>query len=831
MTKQVTLHYPIENPSLAVTPDILFISNFQFSYRHLLKELPRDIITLFHSLIQQFQNGDEAFYQIVNDEKRWDTAVRKYAHYKVKNAQFEEQFEEVHTFFNQYSSFQIIVEMTNFLSYATYRTSGDDCWFVFDDYDGEKLIPLTKERVRNNVIKFHNGSNEKDTLSPQAILYFRLLTVVLSNRLEKFKLKADLDTDLPEYIQLLLSVCNDQMKANTYFIDLKKPLTSLLEIIISYQLLSRLLTDTYEQTENEELKSKINQSILALQPIFYRLSSTCYLAFANTERQKEEKAAVQAKKKAEETQHKLDKQKTKYEDLKKQHAELKKQKKEIMPREQTHSPVIVQENSEQLKALTEERAQLQRLVTQLENTLKIDTNKYREEIERLKEENKGLQQKLQPLLKATATPKIETIEQWLALGKTLIQNINDTEEHEIRAFFELFIQLCDEQKVARPKQQLASNLFGYVSISSKGHYVHFPNGQDEIIEGLPANIYLADGQFVQVTKNHEYVQDYPDFFDFNLKDVSAQFSIVKMQDDKPYVYANGELVPLKVESYIRLRNGQIVSFNTQHELIRFYKQKRLQLNLFEQSIALKEHTPYYVQKALPTGAVVTNVLTNVEMYMTFKNGEKLKDHMFITVNDKDIIRTFNSSFYKLSSYYTKSEIVSVCEMDLECFGKKLNREIVIIKNIPSNVSITLGDNVRVDEFHHYLEVVREEAVDGETLEQRLARRPVTTTKDVSHSTAAARTTPILIVGNPSFFSSYKQKLGEYGYDVAGIDGYESFSRVKQAAKDKEYIVVCTEFVSHDNMYAIKDFYPSAKVLYSERDGATQIALQLKSANM
>ena len=58
----MTLHYPLENTSLSVTPDILFISNFQFSSRNLLKELPRDVIALFHSLIQQFQNGDEAFY-------------------------------------------------------------------------------------------------------------------------------------------------------------------------------------------------------------------------------------------------------------------------------------------------------------------------------------------------------------------------------------------------------------------------------------------------------------------------------------------------------------------------------------------------------------------------------------------------------------------------------------------------------------------------------------------------------------------------------------------------------------------------------------------------
>lgn len=827
----MTLHYPLEQTSLSLKPDILFLSSFQFSYRSLLKELPRDVIPLIHSLIQQYQNGDEAFYQIVNDEKKWDTAIRKYTHYKVKNSQFEEQFEQVHTFFKQHNSQHFIMELVNYLSYASYRTSGDDCWFLFDDYDGENLIPFTKERVKNNFVEFHSSSSEKDTISLQAILYLRLFTVVLSNRLENFKMKSDLDTDLPEYARLLLYVCSDQKKANTYFISLQKPLTSIIEIVISFQLLSRLLIDTYEQTEYEDLKSKINQYMLTLQPMFYRLASTCYLAFANTEQQKEAKAALQAKKKADETQQKLDKQKTKYDELKKQQAELKKQQKENAQPEQAVSQVVVQDNSEQLKSLTEERSNLQRLVTQLESTLKTGEKKYQEEIERLKGENKGLQQKLQPLLKTITEPKIETIEQWLALGKNLIQNINDTEEQEIRAFFELFIQLSDEQKAARPKQQLASNLFGYVSVSSKGHHVHFLNGQDKIIEGLPANVYLADGQFIQVTKDFEYVQDYPEFFDFHLKDGSAQFSIVKMNNDEPHVYTNGQLVPLKVESHIHLRNGQIVSFNSQHELIRFYRQKRLQLNLVEQSIALKEHTPYYVQKALPTGAVVTNVLTNAEMYMTFNHGEKLKDGMFITANNKEIIRTFNSSFYKLSSYYAKSEIVSVYEIDIDCFGKKLNREIVIIKNIPSNVSITLGDNVRIDEFNHYLEIVKEETIDGETLEQRLARRPIANTKGITHSTAVARTTPILIVGNPSFFSSYKQKLGEYGYDVTGIDGYESFSRVKQAAKDKEYIVVCTEFISHDNMYAIKDFYPSSKVLYSERDGATQIAIQLKSANM
>lgn len=826
MTNQHTTTYPFHKEVRFSEQDILFFLNFRFSYRDLLKELPQETIVLFQTLIRQFKERDDRFFITLNDEKKWNAAVKKFTHYKVKNPLFEEYFEEVCDFFTKHDSEEFVYEISNYFSIATYRTEKNSSWFLFDDYK-EQLIPFSKERIGENGIRFHNDAGDEMSISPQALIYIRLIDFTLTERVIKFTLKANLDETLPEHIQLLLSVYHNKQKANTYFISYSFPLTSLLESVIGYQKLLRLLEDTYANAEDSKVKESIKSYYYDLQLQLNRLSSTLYLEYTNQQRKKEENLIATTKKKHEEAVQKLEKQKEKLDELKNQLLAIKnEQKKEPLSIKQ----IVSADQSEELKKRTEERDTLQAQVNRIEAIKKSDETRLLQEINNLKEENKGLQQKLQPLLKVVAQPKIETIEQWLALGKTLIQDINDVEEKEIRQFFDFFLFVRNERTEKQPRLELASNVYGYVSISSKGHHIHFANGHDERIENIPANIYLADGQFVQVTKDYEYVQDYPDFFDFHFKDASAHFSVVKIENNAPYVFLNGELCPLKVESHIQLRDGQIVSFNHQLELVRFYKQQRLKLDLFEQSIVLKGHTPYYIQKVLPTGALVTNAFTQVESFTTFSNADHLQDGQFITAHGQEIIRSFYGTFYKLSSYYKHSEIVSICDMDGDCFGKKLTREIVIIKNIPTHVSIGLDDNIRIDELNNFLEIVKEITADTDTLEQRLSRRPIhkesiltTTNRDLSY--------PILIVGNPSFFASYKQQLGRYGYDVYGVDGYESFSRVKQMAKDKEQIVVCTEFVSHDNMFAIKDHYPSHKVIYSERDGATQIALQLKGTNV
>ena len=145
MTKQITLHYPSQGTMSQDPQDLLFISNIQFSFRELFKELPRDVVGLLHSLLKQFLEGEEAFYQTINEEKKWEAAMRKYAHYKVKNAQFEEVLEELIQFFDEHNSAVFLMEITHYFLYASYQTEDGKTWLLFDDYDGEEMVPFSKE--------------------------------------------------------------------------------------------------------------------------------------------------------------------------------------------------------------------------------------------------------------------------------------------------------------------------------------------------------------------------------------------------------------------------------------------------------------------------------------------------------------------------------------------------------------------------------------------------------------------------------------------------------------------------------------------------------------
>lgn len=326
MINESTLYTPLHESTLLHTPNILLIANYDFSYVDLLKELPRDVIVLFHALKKAYETQDPQFYHILNDEKKWDTAVLKYAHYKLKPQQFDEVFEEVLNFFNQVNSPSLIFEMAHYFKFASYQVETNHIWFLFDDFVDGKPLAFSKERIQDEKIVFQQGTEQEITLSPQTFLFIRLLDVSLTNRLQKFKLKADVDTTLPDYIQLLHHVCLDEKKSHAYFLSLERPLISLLEVMISYHKLARLLADYETTLEAAEQKQIIQQMMPQIEVAIYRFTATLYLHFNNTRRKQEEKATQIAKRKTEEITKRFDRQKEKYEELRKQNQELRKVK-------------------------------------------------------------------------------------------------------------------------------------------------------------------------------------------------------------------------------------------------------------------------------------------------------------------------------------------------------------------------------------------------------------------------------------------------------------------------------------------------------------------------
>ena len=826
MKKEFKVIYPTRSEKGFATPNSLHFTPFLFEYEHLLKELTKEEISLLHSFVEQFEAKDEVLFTILNDKKKFELAQRKYAIVKKHNKLYEEQFLKVHNFFNKHDSNVFVFEIASFYTFATYSYSDEYCWFTYDDYkDGP--IPFTVERITENGIRFHDADGEENTVSPQALMYIRLLEYRLDNSFSTLKLNCKYDERLSNYPQLQasLAVLTDDDTYLRFLVSNENPITSLIETVISYEKVKRVLDDCYDENKDEMFKEILELYAGNVHERFMTVTYTCYLMYTQQERTKQVNLATSYKKKYDETLIKMNRQKERFDIQKEKSHQVKKQ---LIDAQLESAPTIVKDQSleKELTAMKAECNDLKRQLFRQQSDSSLELVQQNKVINDLKEENRILQQKLQPLLKTVSTAKVETVEEWIAVGHTLIESVNEQEEDDIRRFFELFISICDINDAKRSKPQLVPNLFGYCVVSSSGHFITLAEGTVEKIVSIPENVYLSDGQFIQVTDEFKFVDAYLDFYEQHTNDDSIHsFSTVLFQNEIPYVMDGSKLMPISHPEEITLIHGQIVSFNNKYELVRYYRKKRRTLDMFEQSIKTKGHTPYFISKVLSTGVVVENVFTNLESYIEFEDIRSLSTGGFITATDTRIIHRFESKyFYELSSHYNKYEFATICEIGDGFYGRKLNKEVVIIRNVPKELSLQLDEVIRIDEHHQFLEKLQVDEV-AETLEQRLARR-----QKQKESVAYERPehlSPILIVGNTALSENYKHQLVRYGYDATTVDGFGPLKRIMQGARNKDVIVVCLDRLSHGNMYAIRDEFPEDKLLYTDREGAMQIGMQLQ----
>ena len=833
---EFTYMYPTKKiEGISIAEGISFFQ-FDIEYDLLFKELSTVELAIFSHFIDLFEEQHEDFFTTLNDQKKFEALVKNFAvlYKKSSISQQQDLLAKVTQFFSKIKSSELTFELSNFFDYSTYKYLQSSYFFTFEGYEQE-LVPFTKERLLKDKIVFQQNE-ETYTISPQSLMVIRVLEFRLKMRLDPLKLNCKYNEDFQDYphIQLLLALLTNETTFVKLFMKNTAPLTSMLESVILYSQLRRFLFDISGSLEDKDFELIIENQRSITSNKFIHVLYLCYTEHLKSNAKKDKTTIQTLKKKNDENNVKLEKQKGKFNEQKTKLNELKEQLKES---KQSATTTIVKDThlEDSVKKLTAERDQLLIQIQSLTSESERKVFARDAQIDHLKNENSQLQRKLQPLLKAAAIPKVETVTDWLEIGHKIIQNVSDEDEANIKQFFEMFLIACDEKNAKRPKSELPTNLFGYCTITSNGHYLNLPNGDKHKIIAIPENIYLGEGQFVQVTKDYEFVQVYNNFFDESPIDHNIRFfCTVKFSDGKPHVNVNGILEQVTHDQNITLIDGQIISVTSQLELVRFYKQKRMTLDYFDESMKLKGHTPYFIQKLVANGAIVENVFTNEEKYIVFEQNEDgLYENSLVTAIENRMIRTFrNPLFYKLSKYYKHTQFATIYEIDGDCFAKKANREIVIIKNIPDSYEPQVDDVIIIDEHHSFLDVIdNKQTSEEETLEQRLARRPVQKSQTVFTYSTPKDLTPILIVGNIALSENYKQQLGRNGYDVTTVDGFGPIAKIKQNAKDKDFIVVCLERLSHGNMYAIKDEFPENKVIYAERDGVTQIKMKLLELSM
>lgn len=378
--------------------------------------------------------------------------------------------------------------------------------------------------------------------------------------------------------------------------------------------------------------------------------------------------------------------------------------------------------------------------------------------------------------------------------------------------------------------QKTEQKIGYCQIESNKHYVIFADGEKKEILNIPVTTYIGNNQFVKVDINGEFKY----IFGYRYVQSERDYQIV---DFASIIYKGNEPYMIKaiwderkienLASHIHLRDSQVISINGRGELIRFYGSVRHNADNYMESLKAKGQEAYYVMKSFPNGVMVRSVDTGEESFEEIDfNGFEIQEQEVLCVKDNQIVYVYRSHrFYTHSSYYKKAQ-TGVAELqDDKVFVRKMSGEIVIVNDIPYRMTIAEGEILIVDENANFITIKRERIAETSVERKRIGMTK-NTPKKRSERIKIER--EVLIIGKITYENSYKMAFFKNGYRAQVIDGYEPWSRIRSSLKDKDAVVVVSEFISHDNMWRLKDEGLDIPLLFPEHDGANRILEEVEA---
>lgn len=787
------------------------LNEHTFTIEDAITNLPKSLQQALTAWHHKYAANDIANFALLNNISQMDQELRVYTVMSKKPTAGLD--EDVVAFFNHVSLQKVFEELMMLYEHVPYHIE-----------DGQFHTLGGFEKKGNQLVAFISTD---DTTSPRMI---SAQTFLLSRVLE-----AEMRRNLSKHVfAQYIAASEDQLFTKqmntlehmsiTEFLLHYETTTSVLFYAIFASQLERLLHDEFSDDASFE-------EVLALHKA-YKESIVSHLerSIGATTMQQLQTQLKSARAANKEKDAKIQKLKD----------ELKKQKDLVKEVRSTQKTVVEtasnkQETLELQTKLKDAKDELDKQKRQFDielNAQEREVRKKKGEIEELKAERSALLKQLNEQKQVNEQASQLTIEQWMELGKPLLEQATLEEELQLEQYFTMLTQLLTDRRAKRRPQTTMNDLFGYYEPRDDGHYIVFANGDAHLIEKIPNPVYLRNQQFVRVNEQFELLENYHYcYYDAPLL-VGCQFSIVEMVQDVPHIYSAGKLVPLRLKPTERALHGQIVAYTRTHELARYYMDKTSNLDDLAASIKLKKHELYHVQQLIGNGAVVIKPFTQEVLYKELPSHHNLKVYDTFTFHEGEILHVFGRhAFYESSEYYTKRQLATIHEIAEQCFIKKDNREIVILKYDPAHYTPTEGEVIYVDEHHRYLYRLESEANVEETLEQKMARSTLYEPKKekVVFETRVAEEDKraVTVVTKTKHFESYKKRLSPY-YNVTLVDGFDPPEKIRQAARKSEVVVLCTSYMSHPTRQIVFDAMPREQVIEDDSVGAQAIELRLMS---
>lgn len=450
------------------------------------------------------------------------------------------------------------------------------------------------------------------------------------------------------------------------------------------------------------------------------------------------------------------------------------------------------------------------------------------------------------MLKNQNREKLYELREWRKKAEDVVTLLQEYIErngftHELYSIIEPYFHECTDQKIAEQHNEgekenkiitASEQKIGYCLIEDGKHYVIFPDKTKQEIKNLPEGMYVGEWQFVKVDADGNFKWLFGYRYDETERDylIHDFYSVIYRNNEPRMIKAMWD--ERKVENlppFVQLRENQVIAVDAKNQFLRFYRPIKHSIDTYLPSIRAKGHTAYFILKILPNGMLVRNIETEEEEFKLINATEKeLREQQIICMKEEEIVHVFPSKFYTLSSLYKRAEHGIAEIRDGVVFIRKLSGEVAIVNDIPEWLNIEEGQVLKVDEFNNLLIASKVEEKESDAVERKKITLSSNENAKKSYAEKIEIKKEVLIIGKISYELSYKMSLYKRGYRAEVIDGYEPWVKIKSALKDKDCVVVVTEYVSHDNAGRIKEENLDIPIIFSRYDGANRIAEQIEA---
>lgn len=767
-----------------------FHTRFSFTLEDWLEELtPTEIGFLAHCATLFNEAPGELFDMLVDRKKRRLPLI-KYERMKLKKQQLAEQQQLVLAFFQQVDLATFMYDLTRLPHIFSYEVDNNSDHYVIGERTGEETAPLHIKNLQDYTVTYYT-EELAIPLSIHSIIYFVLANEHLHD-LNPGRQKHATSADAlyaSSYYESLIGQHYELFYINFPY----NCSTSFYLALISFNKAFRFLT---EQPEVGELAALERQYIDVL--------NHCYADYQRLQQEKVQVKEQMQLKKVVELQQKYDKLKGNFDKQVAANQQLKVEQKQA-PIQKKTDYTLQNQHSDEKKVLQQTIQALEHKVTELSNQLEKAESSKQTELQQLRHENSQLQKQIVQIRRSAVPAGEISFEEWLKKGKLFLQQLSSSDEVALQNFIELAQDTLAERKASRPKIALASNKIGYCIVNADGHFIRLADGTTEAIHNIPDHIYLSDDEFIEVTKDFEFARALNSFFRQSVEDGQiAHFAQIEQVHQDFVAKFDGKSIRYRTEKNFNPRHGQIISLNSEQELVRYYTSKYVTLDDLIASIKLKQHAPYFIELVLKNGYAMRNILTNEQTFIALD--KPLSKGCFVVLKDEQslLYTDYTGLQYKRSNFYKKKTLASISDIHDDVFVLKANQEYVMLTNVLNDYTPELGDMIWIDEEHAMISVIEEQEHDvTATLEQRLKNHPTMKVLRQTPKKPMLINQKLVIIGNVRLSERYKIHFAQFGFETETVDGFGSFEKIRMACAKADVIIYSTAFTSHKNSGKVK----------------------------